>query len=59
MKTEHDRKRKVFLRMVISVCIVVFVFAHPLSVSADVILSLTMISTGDIVTSAHILTDRV
>ena len=37
MKTEHDRKRKVFLRMVISVCIVVFVFAHPLSASADVI----------------------
>ena len=35
MKKEHDGKRKVFLRMVMFVCIAVFV--HPLSASADVI----------------------
>lgn len=37
MEKEYDGKRKVFLRMVISACIAVFVFGHPLSVSADVI----------------------
>ena len=44
MEKEYDGKRKVFLRMVISACIAVFVFGHPLSVSADVILSRTIIS---------------
>ena len=37
MEKEYDGKRKVFLRMVISACIAVFVFGHPLSASADVI----------------------
>ena len=37
MEKEYDGKRKIFLRMVISACIAVFVFGHPLSVSADVI----------------------
>ncbi len=37
MKKENDGKRKVFLRMVMSVCIAVFLFGNPLPVSADVI----------------------
>ena len=37
MKKESEGKRKVFLRMVMSVCIAVFLFGNPLPVSADVI----------------------
>lgn len=37
MKKENDRKGKVFLRMVMSVCIAVFLYGNPLPVSADVI----------------------
>ena len=37
MEKEYDGKRKIFLRMVISACISVFIFGYPLSVSADVI----------------------
>ena len=54
MEKEYDGKRKVFLRMVISACIAVFVFGHPLSASADVIFEPDMISMEDTATNAHI-----
>ena len=37
MRKVHDGKRKVILKMVMFVCIAVFVLVHPLSASADVI----------------------
>lgn len=37
MRKVHDGKRKVILKMVMLVCIAVFVLVHPLSASADVI----------------------
>ena len=37
MRKVHDGKRKAILKMVMLVCIAVFVLVHPLSASADVI----------------------
>ena len=57
MRKVHDGKIKVILKMVMFVCIAVFVLVHPLSASADVIFERKIISTKDIVTSARILID--